>query len=139
MGMYTQVKLNIKLKEDTPYNIMNALDWMIEYRDELAIKPERDEHPLFCCERVHVMLRMNGSFDDWEAPVREGYNFSCLSDVKAYDGEWYKLMDYLSPWVDAEEGEILGTYHYEEELLSSPIKYIDGILMVDYLQGQDDD
>ena len=72
MGYYTELKFNVKLKQDTPEDVVNILKRVINERDlghdkvlfntEDVFKPELN-HPFFKCERWY-MLFLSTNFDD---------------------------------------------------------------------------
>lgn len=130
MGDYTQVKLKVKLRKETPSRILDLIHYMIRPNlFGIQVKPptlmETAEHKLFQCERWTVMLTMRGSFEEWESPIivkteaEGGPWFSCLSDVKNYDREWEHFLIFLSPWVDEAPGKVVG--HYDNNSLSGAV------------------
>lgn len=133
MGSYTQVKLRVTLKKETPQRVLDGIGWLI-YSGMDAFKP--DKHPLFQCSRASVMLNTNRSFDSWEPPTTSPGSdegtivFTCHSDVKNYDSEWQKLLDYLSPWVEAQEDVPLGSFQPETRDKPSPIVFRKGNLRI---------
>jgi hypothetical protein len=78
------------------------------------------------------MLYMNGDFDRWQPPHRDGLSFSCYADVKNYDSEWEKLLDFLSPWALPIKGNIVGTYQTENDEEPRNVILTDSGLKIDY-------
>jgi hypothetical protein len=115
MGMYTELHYNVELRSDVPAEVLAALRYMLD-----SDQPEaRCDHPLFETDRWSVMLRMSSAYfpsrthselfneyDRWHLGVR--------CNLKNYDGEIEKFIDWMDPYVDAFEGDFLGFHRYEE-------------------------
>lgn len=118
MGMYTELNIGVEFKKDTPQDILNAVQYMIDnnYSQEF-----NKDHELFQTSRWDWMLRSGGSYYFDTKPSRsfllddvtETYFLSFVTNIKNYDNEWEKFLDYISPYV-ANQGYV-GTYRYEEE------------------------
>ena len=117
MGMYTELHYNVELRKDVPAQVIAALEYMLDH-----CKPEaRCDHPLFKTDRWSVMLSMDSCyfaaethstlrFDD----ISDQYYLCVRSNLKNYDSEIEKFIDWMDPYVDAFDGDFLGFHRYEE-------------------------
>lgn len=118
MGMYTELHFNAELKRDVPEPVLAALRHMVG--DEEAEPAMLPDHPLFRTERwphmlqcdsyyfpadTHSTLRLDDIATAWYLCVR--------SNLKNYDGEIGKFLDWVLPYVSANT-ECLGYYRYED-------------------------
>lgn len=119
MGMYTELVYSADLRRDTPQSVTNILEYMLDTRVE---KPELPDHSLFKTERWSHMLRMaSACFDTigstltlclYDGDYYDALNVSC--SLKNYGSEIEHFIDWLDPYVNAEQGDYLGCYTYEE-------------------------
>lgn len=132
MGMYTELVLNCKIKKDTPQNVIDILLGMFEDgHDEPDILPE---HEFFSCKRWASVGSCSGFYF---VPFKlssmqkliDNYYISTRSDLKNYDGEIEKFIDWLMPYIDGYEGKFLGYIRYEEDDAPTLINKIVGRLI----------
>jgi hypothetical protein len=116
MGMYTELHYNVEMRKGTPKPIIDMLEYML---DNDLPQPLMPDHPLFRTSRWPIMLRMSSAY--FPAPTRselfENYGNRFLSvrcNLKNYDGEIEKFIDWIDPWVVGCEGDFLGFHRYEE-------------------------
>lgn len=124
MGMYTQLHYNARLKEDTPKEVLNILKFMTVHRDQPTDDREVPDHELFQTQRWPYILTMGSAYfaaephsrlieedyGDWRA-IRLNVN----SNIKNYDNEIEKFVDWIDEYVDAPPGVWLGYKRYEED------------------------
>lgn len=117
MGMYTQLKATIKLdyNHDDVDKVIKVLCHML-YAENIDIDNEISyfKHPLFETSRWDWML--NGSsayFDEHEPSYLRDYVLYLDFDMKNYDNEIQKFLDWIRPY-SVSRGKI-GTYRYEEQ------------------------
>jgi hypothetical protein len=120
MGMYTELNIGVKLKEETPPDVIAALNFMAT--GELKPDPLPD-HALFRTERWDWALRSGGSyyFDarpvlEWrQDEINKQWYLTVCTNIKNYSQEWERFLDFIAPWLDAGPDEdYIGTYRYEE-------------------------
>jgi hypothetical protein len=127
MGMYTELRVCCRLKKDTPEAVIKALQWMTDgdCRNEHAWLYALD-HPFFKCGRWSVIFR-GGSvyFDDPTSSAmvrfRDQWHLLSVANFKNYDSEISKFVDWISPYIDAQPGEVWATHRYEEFDEETPI------------------
>lgn len=119
MGMYTEFHFNSRLKKDMPVEVRNMLKYMVSDGDDCFY--ELPDHPLFSTPRWAYMLRMGSYYFDAETHSTVNYDdilgqcVLCIRcNLKNYDGEIQKFIDWIDPYLDKYEGEFLGFYRYEE-------------------------
>lgn len=116
MGMYTELVISTRVK-DSP-DIATILKFMLTHVGKPEILPN---HPLFETDRWQFMLTMCShyfvpramhlfEFDD----IAKYWCFISRSDFKNYDNEIEKFIDWISPHLEVEPGEMIGYYRYEE-------------------------
>jgi hypothetical protein len=115
--MYTEIYVNVDLKTETPPEIIEVLKAICGDGDESALegKPGR-----WC------MLFNSGSYYTPNTSCKNltydkiGNRWSLLGkgDIKNYEREIEQFFEWLSPWIDAEEGDFIGYTRYEE--ISTP-------------------
>lgn len=121
MGMYTELNYNVALKEDVPKQVIDTLNYMLTTGDDVMSEPILPDHPLFSTSRWRVMLRMDSYyFDaDTKSTLRKDehmgqYYLNIQCNLKNYDGEIGKFLDWIRPYIDACPGQFLGHSRYEE-------------------------
>lgn len=122
MGMYTELVLKCEIKDDVPPYVKDVLKYLFKAGDEPKMLPQ---HEFFKCSRW-PMVGQGSSFyhhpramsDYWtghgDKDDRGGYIFS-RSDLKNYDAEIAKFLDWLMPYIDQLDGECIGWTWYEED------------------------
>jgi hypothetical protein len=118
MGMYTELHYNVELKKSVPDEVIKTLQYMLDPLEAEQPRP-LPGHTLFSTQRWDVMLRMSSAyfparthselfeqFDQWHLGVR--------CNLKNYNEEIEKFVDWLDPYVDAFKGDFLGFSRYEE-------------------------
>ncbi len=122
MGMYTEMFICSKLKEDTPNEVINVLDYMFNFEEGKEC-PKGLEHDFFrtsrwsvigkCCSYYHVpFITRHFKIDD----LSKSYYLLSRSDIKNYDNEIELFFDWIMPYLDKQDGEFIGYSRYEEDL-----------------------
>lgn len=116
MGMYTEFHFNSELKRDTPEHILATLRVMLS--DEW---PKPDAERPFDAERCWTMLRCDSYYfsADTHSTLRHddisNSHFLCIRcNLKNYDNEIEKFIEWITPWLDKFDGDFLGFARYEE-------------------------
>jgi|TARA_R110000796_G_scaffold247790_1_gene373767 hypothetical protein len=119
MGMYTELFFTARLKKDTPEEVVAILKHLFEegsYDLGLSDKPN---HEFFECHRWDCIGNMS-SFYFTPFPLsamrklQGSYFITSRSDLKNYDGEINKFIDWVTPYLEGYEGDCIGWTHYEE-------------------------
>jgi hypothetical protein len=119
MGMYTELVLKCRTKEDTPKEVKEVLDFLFNGE---KIPETLPNHPFFslprwraigsCSSYYHHPQSVNhiSKNSNW----KEWYIFS-RSDLKNYDGEIEAFIDWLTPYLEAYNKTCIGWKWYEED------------------------
>ena len=119
MGMYTEIYVNVNLKEgkELPPEVLDVLTAMCEKKHDapaLKDKPRRWSYlfnngsyytPFTSC----AMLTQDDRTGRWSLLAK--------GDIKNYEGEIEDFFEWLMPWIDAKVGEFIGYSRFEEDLL----------------------
>lgn len=119
MGMYTEMRLSCRLKKETPKQVIDVLRYLA---DGDTMKPPSfavPDHPLFVCRRWTCLMRMSSAYfaDNPSAAVvlwQGQWHVLSVANLKNYDGEIEKFIDWLRPHIDAIPGEVWVEHQYEE-------------------------
>lgn len=119
MGMYTELRLNCRLRPDTPEHVISVLRYLADGNIMNPPTFSLPDHPLFACSRWNCLMRMSSAYfkDGPSAAVVEWDGHWCVlsvANLKNYDGEIEKFIDWILPYVDAAPGEIWAQHRYEE-------------------------
>lgn len=118
MSMYTEFHFNVELKEHTPQNTLGILGYMPDPWRTGA--PDIPEHSLFKTERWPQVLCGDSAYFPMEQRSEltideDGViSLSVRSNLKNYDNEIEKFLDWISPYVDTLFDEMVGYFRYEE-------------------------
>ena len=118
MGMYTELNIGVNLREDTPQNVIDILTHMLnDYHCEET--PELPKHPLFETGRWRFMLCSDSYYFDGHTDssmlqdrISKEYELNVRTNLKNYDGEIEKFMDFICPYLKTYG--FLGYTRYEE-------------------------
>lgn len=121
MGMYTELHFNAELVRDVPPNVIDVLRLMTGVADHEPTPSPLPDHALFRTQRWSGMLLCSSyyfplsvatsvDFDD----IAKRYYLRVRCNLKDYDGEIDHFLDWIRPYVDADD-ECLGYYRYEED------------------------
>ena len=118
MGMYTELVMNVGLKDDTPQGVIDLLKAMVA-GDGFTLKPPKayEHEPLFSTDRWRHMLKSCSYYFIPESNSKiieaNGRYVSIRCDLKNYDGEIGKFADFIAPFVECDG---FGGYsRYEED------------------------
>ncbi len=126
MGMYTALHYACELKKDVPEKVVEILSYMNKNGGEEP--KDLPEHPFFSCERWPYLFSMDSYYftADTHSSFRKddisnSWILTVTSNLKNYDGEIHKFLKWISPYVEATDGEFMGYYRYEEEEMPTTI------------------
>ena len=119
MGMYTELVVSTRIVDDP--EAINVLKLMTSTHLDGPVESEIPDHPLFKTDRWSYMLRSGSyyfvptastllEYDD----IGKNWSFINRSDFKNYDNEINLFLDWLDPYIDASDGEMIGYSRYEE-------------------------
>jgi hypothetical protein len=118
MGMYTEIHFNSELKKNLPESIVKVLQYMID--GERENEPELPDHEFFKCRRWSSLFRMDSYYFDADThstlrfdDISNAYYLCVRANLKNYDSEIQKFINWIMPYLDKSEGEFLGFYRYE--------------------------
>lgn len=115
MGMYTELVLKCGIKEDIPDDVEAVLHYLFNG----GTAPSYDKlptHRFFQTTRWSMIGRSNSYYHvPWAcSKYYEGRIFS-RSDLKNYDDEIMKFIDWLRPYIDEFPEQCIGWMWYEED------------------------
>jgi len=115
MGMYTEIYINVDLKEDIPKEVLAVLEAMCNHDTEayaLLGLPHRWGY-LFGNGSYYTPSTSvsNLTYDD----ITKQYSLLGKGDIKNYENEIEAFFKWLMPYIDAYEGEFIGYSRYEED------------------------
>lgn len=118
MGMYTEFHFNVKLKANTPKEIISILNYALNNKKVFITLPE---HEFFDTSRWRSMLRSDSSYfnSDTNSTLRQDkidkVYFLCIRcNLKNYDNEIELFIAWIKPYLNESEGNFLGFSRYEE-------------------------
>ncbi|WP_343349187.1 hypothetical protein [Terrisporobacter petrolearius] len=144
MGMYTEFVFGVSLKKETPKDVINVLKYMTEEGSTEDIKIESlPKHSFFETERWAVLFISDSYYFDGITntilkldPVIKRYCLTVRSNLKNYDNEIDKFIDWIKPYVEGSWYEFLG-YKRNEENEGPTLIYLNcTTLEVVLIQGQ---
>lgn len=103
MGMYTELNIGVDLAPSTPDSVIKVLNYMLGNEE---VDVETPDHPLFQTERWRYMLGSDSYYFDGRTDssmVRDAvtgvYALNVRCNLKNYDGEISKFLDFIFPYV----------------------------------------
>jgi len=118
--MYTELVFAAKIKKDTPSEVIKVLDYMAGNKENC---PEKlPNHPFFETERWSILFTCSSYyFNGWAKPIFEyddignEYSLTTWANLKNYDDEISKFIDWIMPYLNVFEDEFLGYSRYEQD------------------------
>ena len=110
MGMYTQLVINTKIRDDISNEIINILAFL--FNGEELNEDIIPEHKFFKCQRWELIGRC-GYILSATSQYKGGYLFS-KSELKNYNNEIELFIDWLKPYICEYSDEFIGYWLYEE-------------------------
>lgn len=118
MGMYTELHFNVELKKGVPSDVLAILRLML---GEIKRKLDLPDHPLFKTDRWKIMFQCDSYYfkADTHSTLRydeisETWLLCIRCNVKNYNDEIEKFVDWILPYCDTYAGDFLGFSRYEE-------------------------
>lgn len=121
MGMYTELYLSVEFKPDLPTEVVMVIEHLFALNK--PIPPILPEHDFFKCPRWSMIGRCSSYYFVpfstsnlyYDERVTNQYYLTTRSDLKNYDGEIAKFLDWVMPYLDHCEEDHIGHYRYEED------------------------
>jgi len=130
MGMYTELRMAVELKEHTPDEIINILNYMVGNHKDDPKHSEYMEHDLFKCDRWHFMLRCDSYYFDTETNstlkfdrITNTYFLNIQCNFKNYENELNLFLDWIVPHIEPTHGKFIGHEMYEEDVIPTLLFY----------------
>ncbi|EMH2709981.1 hypothetical protein SI855_002732 [Clostridioides difficile] len=131
MGYYTEFVFAIELKKDTPQNVIKILEYMLDIENDILELPE---HDFFNCYRWRMLFLSDSYYFNGITNsifkfnnITESYFLTVRSNLKNYDNEITKFLNWIKPYIDDIGHSFLG-YLRSEECDSPNLIYYDEIL-----------
>jgi len=112
MGCYVRFSLDIKLKLDTPREVVDVLKYALPRKASRSKKIELPDHRFFKNPDWYFTL---GCSNDLEIPrlrklrgKDKGYSLNIYSEFKENWGSEYRFINWIEPYLDHLPGEVLG-------------------------------
>lgn len=110
MGMYTELILGCKLKKDTPEDVIQILKFLVGDGEKPKALPC---HEFFTSARWDIALTMSSYYfaiceslqKFWKDKISETWIISTRSNIKNYDNEIEKFLDWLKPYIHQGSGQ----------------------------------
>jgi len=114
--------MNTLLKKETPERIISLLDKMC--KGDVIHEP-LPNHPLFCTDRWSWMLISDSYYFDGDTrstlrfdKIANQYYLNIQCNLKNYNREIEKFIDWIMPYIDNKPGSFLG--YMRSELRNEP-------------------
>jgi len=125
MGMYTGLSLGIELRDDIPDDIVQVLSELVsgEY-NPMGGSPAwaKQVHPFFRTDRCLSLFHCDSYYFDYDTGwtfrkdhISETYFLSGVSNLKNYDNEIRKFLDWIAPYINESVHGFVGWTMYEEQ------------------------
>jgi hypothetical protein len=113
MGMYTALHFAADVSQ-APKEVVDVLDFMA---GNTEVEPTPlPSHEFFKAERWRVLFRMDSEYFSADTHCSfKNMTITVTSNLKNYDSEIEKFLDWVMPYVSNYEGEFLGYRRYEED------------------------
>jgi len=122
MGYYVEFHFNADIWISRMSEVeLRALDWMLRVKGSEAegplayLEPPFPDHPLFQCNtRWPYWLHTYSMYHPvYPASCRDGGRLSIRTQVKNYNDIIEKFIDWITPFIDEEDGYFLGYFRYD--------------------------
>lgn len=114
MGTYTELVLKARVKECLPPDVENVLQILFNHVCEDI--PTVPNHPFFACSRWDHIGHVNSFYHiPWTNSKYAHNRIFSRSDLKNYHKEIELFIDWLTPYLDIEDGTCIGWYWHEDQ------------------------
>ena len=119
--MYTQIHFASDLKKETPKEVIDILKAMDNGTAFELYEKQLPNHDFFKCGHWAYLFTMGSAYFDYDTTHHFGkqewsdtYNLSVTSNLKNYSDEIDLFIDWITPYLDKQDGDFLGYSRYEE-------------------------
>lgn len=121
--MYTEFHFNAALKEDTPKEVIEVLEYMVsDEPDKYDIRPVAPNHSFFSKSKSWNWMLLKDSHyfaADTTSTLRfnsviNTYYLCIRCNLKNYNNEIEDFVDWINPYIDAKTDDFLGFSRYEK-------------------------
>jgi hypothetical protein len=111
MGMYTEVYVNVDLKEETPKQVIDALQEICNGITPVGFPARSGSLFLNCSYYTPRTSVGHLAYDE----IGKQWSLLGKGDLKNYENEIEYFFNFLMPWVDGFPGDFVGYWRYEED------------------------
>lgn len=132
MGMYTELIISCRLKQNTPIEVIETLQWMCLPLPRPEPKPA--SYPFGSGEdnRISIMFRCSSAYFPFTMEPKftkdafDQYTLITRSNIKNYSNEIERFLDWLKPYIESGSGirNFYAIVCYEEQA-EPTIYYLD--------------
>lgn len=113
MGDYTDLEIRVKLRSDVPAEVLRLLEAANDPRYDIETYRPLPDHELFSTSRWDWIVSAVGTSGEYAAngilvDGEDGRYVERKCSLKNYDSDIEKFLDWLSPFVDSEQGSVVG-------------------------------
>lgn len=119
MGMYTELVLKCSVKKSSPCEVLNVINHLFNGGEDVVDVPD---HEFFKCSRWMFIGNCSSYYhhpktinDVHDVEYSDSLHIFSRSDLKNYDDEINKFIDWVKPYLDHSPGECIGWQWYEED------------------------
>lgn len=118
MGMYTEIYVNVDLRRDTPEEVIHVLKAMCGKLDpeieEEALKDFPDRWCMLFSDCSYYTPRTFCKYLEFDS-ISNQWSLLGKGDIKNYGCEIEQFFEWLSPHIDAWDGDFIGYKRHEED------------------------
>jgi len=115
MGYYTELVLKANVKRELPANVESVLRQLFNDGPEIVTE-DLPNHQFFRCQRWSLIGASNSFYHvPWTSSKYQGRYIFSRSDMKNYENEIEKFIDWLSPYLDEMDGKCIGWIFGEDD------------------------
>jgi hypothetical protein len=111
MGMYTEVYVNVDLKEETPTGVIEVLRKICDGETPEGFPPRSGSLFRNCSYYTPRTSVAQLTYDE----VSNAWSLLGKGDLKNYGEEAQFFFDWLIPWIKGKPGDFVGYTRYEED------------------------
>ncbi|KKL69796.1 hypothetical protein LCGC14_2111370, partial [marine sediment metagenome] len=115
MGMFTELHFNVELRKDTPKEVIEMLKYMTKDKPAKLNPDVTIDHPLFKTDRWRFMLVCDSYYFNADThttlrfdKISNTYYLCIRCNLKNYDSEIEKFIDWIRPYLADFAGDFLG-------------------------------
>ena len=123
MGMYTEIYINVNLRDDTPNEVIDTLQAICNGDDESPLLKDKPHRWLMLFDNGSIYTPCTSCKNLTWDKLKNQWSLLGKGDIKNYKSEIQTFFDWIMPYVDACVGEFIGYYKYEEALTPTLIYF----------------